>query len=98
MVTKMADEIGLRYRNCHFGPNLKLLATDFFKNKISAQANTKNTFKYIVCLANSHHLFKVSFFCIILYSILIPLLHVSDFLQNGHFPIFSLFWRPFLLP
>ena len=24
--------------------------------------------------------------------------HVSNLLQNGHFSIFSLFWRPFLLP
>ena len=25
MVTKMADKIGLKQRNCHFGPNLRLL-------------------------------------------------------------------------
>ena len=24
MVTKMADKIGFKQRNCHFGPNLKL--------------------------------------------------------------------------
>ena len=25
MVTKMADEIGLKQRNCHFGPNVRFL-------------------------------------------------------------------------
>ena len=48
MVTKMADEIGLKWRNCHFGQNLRLLETDYFNNYISAQANTKKTFK-ILC-------------------------------------------------
>ena len=28
MVTKMADTIGLKQRNCHFGPNFRLLETD----------------------------------------------------------------------
>ena len=35
------------------------------------------------------------FFGIYMCSKLIPLLQVSNLLQNGHFPIFSLFWRPF---
>ena len=61
------------------------------------QANTKTNFEYIVCRDNYHHLLKY-FFGTCLCSILIPLLHVSNLLQNGHFPIFSLFWRPFLLP
>ena len=60
----------------------------FFKNKISAQANTKKTFKYIVRHDNSHHLFKF-FFGICLCSALIPLFHVSTLLQNGHFPILA---------
>ena len=30
MVTKVADKIGLKERNCHLGPNLRLLETDFF--------------------------------------------------------------------
>ena len=29
MVTKMANKIGLKQRNCHFGPDLRLLETDF---------------------------------------------------------------------
>ena len=32
MVTKIADKIGLKLRNCLFGPNLRLLETDFLKN------------------------------------------------------------------
>ena len=32
MISKMADKIGLKQRNCHFEPNLRLLETDFFKN------------------------------------------------------------------
>ena len=49
-----------------------------------------------MCRGNSHHLLK-DFFGICLCSILISPLHVSNLLQNGHFPIFSLFRRPFLL-
>ena len=29
MVTKIADKIGLKQRNCHFGPNVRLLEIDF---------------------------------------------------------------------
>ena len=32
MMTKNDDKIGLKQRNCHFGPNLRLLETDFFLN------------------------------------------------------------------
>ena len=76
---------------------LKAFGDRFFKNKISAQANNKKNFLYVVCRDNSHHLLKY-LFGICLCSILIPLLHVSNLLQNDHFPIFSLFWRPLLLP
>ena len=31
MVTKRVDKIGIKQRSCHFGPNLRLLETDFFK-------------------------------------------------------------------
>ena len=31
MVTKMANKIGLKQRNCHFGPNLRLLETNFLR-------------------------------------------------------------------
>ena len=30
--TNMADKVGLKQRNCHFGSNLRLLETDCFKN------------------------------------------------------------------
>ena len=32
MVTKLAEKIGLKQRNCQFGPNLCFFETDFFKN------------------------------------------------------------------
>ena len=59
MVTKMADKIGLKERNCHFRPNLSLMETDFLR--IRYQANTKKTFYYIVCSDNSHNLLKYFF-------------------------------------
>ena len=31
MVTKMANKIGLKQRNCHFEPNLRILETEFVK-------------------------------------------------------------------
>ena len=42
-----------------------------------------------MCHDNYHHLFKC------LCSMLISLSNVSNVLQNGQFPIFSLFWWPF---
>ena len=44
MVTKMAKNNRLKIEKLLFRPNLRLLETDFFKNKISAQVNTKNPF------------------------------------------------------
>ena len=38
--TKIAAKIGLKKRNCHFGPNLRLVEIDFFKIYILAQLNT----------------------------------------------------------
>ena len=32
IVTKMAAKIGLKWRVCHFGQNLRHLETNFFKN------------------------------------------------------------------
>ena len=47
--------------------------------------------------ANSYLLLK--YLCgIYLCSMLISLSNLSILLQYGQFPIFSLFWRPFLLP
>ena len=48
-------------------------------------------------MSDSHHLLK-HIFGICLCSMLISLSKVSNLLQNGLFPIFSLFWQPFLLP
>ena len=31
MLTKVADKIGLEYRNCHFGQNLRLFETEFLR-------------------------------------------------------------------
>ena len=39
----------------------------FFKNKISAQANTKKTFTYIMCSDNSHHLLNFFWYLLVLY-------------------------------
>ena len=39
----MADKIGLKQRNCHFGPNLRLFETDFLRTEIStAKYQKKN--------------------------------------------------------
>ena len=48
-----------------------------------------------MCRNDSRFLLKY-LFGISLCSILIPLLHVSNLLQNGHFPIFSLFGGHFV--
>ena len=37
MVTKMAEKIGFKQRNCHFGPNLSLFETDFLKIRYQAK-------------------------------------------------------------
>ena len=44
MVTKMADKIGLKRRNDHFGANLRLLETDFQELDISTAKYKKNPF------------------------------------------------------
>ena len=48
MVTKMAENIGLKLRNCHFRPNLRLLETDFFKIRYQHKQIPKNPFN-ILC-------------------------------------------------
>ena len=49
MVTKMADEIGLKLRNCHFRPNLRLLETDFLRIRYQhKQIPKKNLLIYCV--------------------------------------------------
>ena len=50
MVTKMANKIGLKQRNCHFGPNLWFLVTDCFKNEISEQLNTIISFNMLCAM------------------------------------------------
>ena len=73
------------------------LGDRYFKNWISLQLNTKKKFKYTssVCCANFHNLLKCRF-GIFLCSMFISLLNVSKLLQNGHFPIFSLFGGHFV--
>ena len=41
MVTNMADKICLKQRNCHLGPNLRLLETDLLELDISTAKYTK---------------------------------------------------------
>ena len=57
----MADKIGFKQRNCHLGPNLRLLETDFFKKWISVKLNAKKAFQYVMCHGNSHLLLKYPF-------------------------------------
>ena len=58
----------------------------------------KNSVLYVVCHDNSHHLLKYLFLYLLQCSVLLTLSNVSNLLQNGQFPIYSLFWRPILLP
>ena len=92
MVTKMADKIGLKERKCHFGPNLRLLETDFLR--IARYQKILLT----CCVSGNSDLVLKYLFGICLCSMLISLSNLSILLQNGQFPIFSLFWWPFLLP
>ena len=48
MVTKMADKIGLKSRNCHFRPNLRLLETDFLRIRYQHKQIPKKSFN-ILC-------------------------------------------------
>ena len=96
MVTKMAKKIGLKERNCHFEPNLRLFQIDFLRIRYKHKRVQKKLY-YIVCRDNSHPLLKY-LFGICLCSMLISLSTVLNLLENGHFPIFRLIWQPFLLP
>ena len=48
MVTKMADKIGLKYRNCHFRPNLRLLETDVLRIRYQHKQIPKTLLIYCV--------------------------------------------------
>ena len=48
MATKMADEIGLKYRNCHFEPNLRVFQTDFLRIRYQQKRIPKNLLIYCV--------------------------------------------------
>ena len=51
-----------------FWTKFKAFVHQFFKNKISAQANTKTPFSIFTCRDNSHHLLKISFwYLLVLY-------------------------------
>ena len=49
MVTKMADKIGLKLRNCHFAPNLRILETDFLSLRIRYQQKRIPKIKLLIC-------------------------------------------------
>ena len=84
LVTKMANKLDFKYRNRHFGPNLSLLETIFFKELGISTAKYKKPFKYVVCRDNTHHFVKY-LFGICLSSMSIGLSNVSNFLQNNQF-------------
>ena len=69
----------------------------FVRSQIDCLKSSKAKSIAIVCPDNSYHLLKY-LFGIYLCSMLISLPKVSNLIQNDHFPIFSLFWRPFLFP
>ena len=80
-----------------FGPKFKALGEGCLKNWKSADKYKKKNFKYLVFCDNTHHQFKY------LFGICLSVLYVDfsvnclEFAQKGHFPIFSLFWWPFVL-
>ena len=48
MVTKLANKIGLKLRNGHFRPNLRLLETDFLRIRYQHKQIPKKAFN-IMC-------------------------------------------------
>ena len=50
MVAKLANKTVLKQKNCHFGPNFRLLETSFAMNYISAQLNTTDMLCAVVIL------------------------------------------------
>ena len=47
MVTKMADKIGLKQRNCHLGPNLRLLEAEFLRIRYQHSLIPQNIFNML---------------------------------------------------
>ena len=70
MVTKMADKIGLKQRNCHFGQNLRLFEDRFFKKldistakyqKILLISSVKISFWYLLVLCVNFSVKRLKF-------------------------------------
>ena len=61
MVTKMADKTGLKQRNCHFGPTLRLLETDFLRIRYQHMRIPNKPFDILCVMINSHPLLKYIF-------------------------------------
>ena len=61
MVTENGRQYRLKYRKCLFRPHFGGFMDNVFKNKISAQLNTKNIFKYFMYLVTISHPFKYLF-------------------------------------
>ena len=58
MVTENGRQYRLKYRKCLFRPHFGGFTDSVFKNKISAQLNTKGIFKYFMYLVIIYHPFK----------------------------------------
>ena len=89
MVTKNGWQNRLKIEKSPFWTKYKGFGDQFFKNKISAQLNTKII--YVVCLDNSLNMLKY-LFGICLCSVLISLSNVSNLFQNSQFPVLGLFF------
>ena len=93
----MTDEIGYKKKKLPFWLKFKALGEGCLKNWKSADKYKKKTVNilcFVITLIISLNIFLV-FACQC--SMLISLSNVSNLAKNGHFPIFSLFWWPFLL-
>ena len=92
---------GLLMERLPFWAKFGAFGDRFFKNWISTPAGAKRHLNIlcavIILIISWGGFFCFVFFGICLCSILIPPVHVSNLLPNGSFPVFGLFWRPFLL-
>ena len=77
-----------------FWTKIGSFADSVFKNKISAQLNTKNISEYGLYLVIIYHSFKY-LFGICLCSMFTCLSNLQILAQNDIFFYFSLFWRSF---
>ena len=98
MVTKWPTaKIDLKQSNCNFGQNLRAMETDFLRISYQHSKIPKNPYN-MVCGVVILKLLLKYLFCICLCAMLISLSNLIILFQYGKLSIFSLFWRPFLLP